>query len=258
MSWAARRQAQYLGGILVVVALVILVLVYPLLTKPPTCSDGKQNGTELGVDCGGLCAVQCMSQVSDPVVLWSRAFPVTGSVYNLTALIENQNKASAAMSAAYEFRVYDTNNKLIGRRDGTTFIPANQDFAIFEPRFDVGTSQIRSVSFEFTSPIVWVKKAPTIQTLPVHVNNTVFHDDTGSPSLTAAINNDSTYDLPGFDIVAILYDSSRNVINVSKTHKDSLASNSSALLLFTWPQALTSTPTTEDILPQINPFSVSL
>jgi hypothetical protein len=258
MSWAARRQAQYLGGVLVVVAVVILVLVYPLLTKPPTCSDGKQNGGELGVDCGGLCAVQCMSQVSEPVVLWSRAFPVTGSIYNLTAFIENQNKASASRSASYIFRVYDTNNKLIGSRQGSTFIPANQALAIFEPRFDVGTSQIRSVSFEFNQPIVWVKKAPTLQTLPVRIVNTVFHDDLGSPRLTANINNDSTLDLPSFDIVAILYDSSRNVINVSKTHKDSLASNSSALLLFTWPQALTSTPVTEDILVQINPFSVSL
>jgi hypothetical protein len=258
MSWASRRQGQYLGGVVAIVALVVFWLfIYPLITKPISCFDNKQNGTETGVDCGGSCSLVCTDTVSIPPVLWSRAFPVTGSVYNLVALIENQNKNSGVQSAAYEFKIYDTNNKLIGRRDGTTFIPPNQDLAIFEPRFDAGQTKIRSVSFEFTEPLVWVKRAPTLQTLPLHVDNIVFATDNDSPTLTARISNDSIYNLPGFDIVAILYDADHNAINVSKTHKDSLVSNSNALLLFTWPQSFSATPVTEDILPQINPFTVN-
>ncbi|MEI6660400.1 MAG: hypothetical protein WCK91_03195 [bacterium] len=257
MSWASRRQAQYILGIFLVILFVASIFVYPIITKAPSCSDGAQNGGEIGVDCGGPCNKLCTVQVSDPVVLWSRAFPVTGSIYNLAAMIENQNKASGVMNATYEFKVYDTKNKLIGRREGETFIPPNQDLAIFEPRFDAGDNQIHSVSFSFTSALTWVKRAPTLQTLPVRIGSIVFDKGNDSPTLTASINNDSIYDLPGFDVVAILYDADHNAINVSKTHKDALTSNSSALLLFTWPNTLASTPVTEDILTQINPFSVS-
>jgi hypothetical protein len=95
------------------------------------------NGTESGVDCGGSCRLYCSAQVSAPVVLWSRIFPISGSKYNLIAYVENQNIDAAVPDINYEFRVYDTEGKLIGRREGHTFIPPNQRFGIFEAHFDV-------------------------------------------------------------------------------------------------------------------------
>jgi len=255
MSWAAQRQMQYLGGILFIVVLILAWFLYPILTKAPTCFDSKKNGNETGVDCGGSCALVCLNTVSYPVTLWSRAFHVSGSTYNLVALVENQNKSSAVERASYEFRIYNTNNKLIEIRAGETYIPPNQQLAVFEPRFDAGKSIISSVSFELTSPLVWVKKAPTIQTMPIRVSNILFSSDNNVPTLTANISNDSVHNLPPFDIIAILYDADHNAINVSKTHKEDLVSGGTSLLLFTWPQALSSTPATEDILTQINPFT---
>jgi hypothetical protein len=219
--------------------------------------DGKQNGTETGIDCGGSCSLVCKIDVSDPVVLWSRAFPVVGSNYNLVAFVENRNKNSGVYNASYEFRIYDNNNKLLGRREGNTFIPPNQQFAVFESRFDSGQNQIKSVSFEFLLPLTWVKKAPTLQTLPIRVSSIIFDDNKDTPSLSAIINNDSIYDLPEFDVIAILYDIEHNAINASKTHKDKLLNNNSLPVVFTWPEILSTNPITKDILIQINPFSVS-
>ena len=257
MSWASRRQSQYVAGVLVFLGLIALIIAWPTITKKPTCTDGKQNGTEKGVDCGGLCQRVCNSEASEPQILWKRAFPVTGNVYNLVALVQNTNKNAGIERIDYEFKIYDTNNLLIGRRQGSTYIPPNQQFAIFEPRFDSGTAEVRSVSFDFISPFIWVKKDPTIQTLPIHVENVVMDSDPSSPALNATITNDSIYNLPEFDVVAILYDADHEAINVSKTHKDGLASNSNSLLLFTWPQPFGSDPVTHDILVEINPFSTS-
>lgn len=254
MSWASRRQSQYIGGLVLVIGMIALLFALPTLTKKPTCSDGKQNGGEKGVDCGGLCQRICYADVTDPQILWQRAFPVTGNVYNLVALVENRNKDAAVAQASYEFRIYDTNNILIGRRQGTTFIPPNQQFAVFDSRFDAGANGIRSVTFDFTSPFVWIKKKPTIQTLPIRVDNKVLNTDKGNTNLTARINNDSIYDLPEFDVITILYGADHNAINASKTHKEGLASNGNSLLLFTWPQALSDTPVTEDIMVLVNPF----
>jgi len=238
-------------------ALVIFLILIPIIFKKPTCTDGKQNGTEAGVDCGGSCSRMCEAEVADPVILWSRAFPVTGSIYNLVAYIENRNKNSAVFTAPYEFRIYDTDNKLLGRREGKTFIPPNQQFVILESRFDAGQSQIKSVSFEFKTPLGWVKKEPTLQTIPIRVSNIILDNNQNTPTLTAIINNDSIYNLPEFDVFAVIYDSDQNAINASKTHKEQLLRGKSLPVVFTWPEALTAFPATKDVMVLINPFSVS-
>lgn len=247
---------QYLGGLFSVIAIIVLIIIWPIITRKPTCFDGKRNGGENGVDCGGVCQKICNADTTEPVILWHRAFPVTGNIYNLVAFVENRNKAAAVVQVDYEFRIYDTRNILIGRRQGKTFIPPNQQFAVFEPRFDGGASEIRSVSFEFTSPFVWIKKEPTIQTLPIQIDNIVYDEGVKlTPSLTAIVRNDSIYDLPEFDVIAILYDENHNAINASKTHKDSLPSNQNSPLLFTWPQTLSSNPVTKDLILMVNPFT---
>lgn len=257
MSWASGRQIQYLGGLILFIGIVLFIIFYPVIFKAPTCFDGKQNGTETGVDCGGVCDRLCSSQTSEPVILWSRAFPVSGSTYNLLAYVENQNKNGAILDISYEFRVYDNNGLLIGRRLGSTFIPPNQRFAIFESRFDAGSSIIKSVTFDFTSPFLWVKKDPTIQTLPITIDQVILGADTLNPSLSARIVNNSVYDLPIFDTIAILYNVDHNAISVSKTYKDGLASNTSIPIFFTWPNPFTEVPVTKDVLLQVNPFLTS-
>lgn len=257
MTWAAKRQAQYLLGLFGFFALIAFIIIYPMITKPATCTDGKQNGKETGVDCGGLCQLVCPAEASEPVILWYRAFPVSNNNYNLVAFVSNQNKNAALANISYEFKIYDTNNKLIGRRVGTTYLPPNQQFAIFEPRFEAGESEVRSVLFEFTPPFIWYKKEPTIQTLPIKVDTIVAGTDKYTPTLTARVTNDSIYDLPAFDVITILYDINHIAINASKTHKDSLVSNSTTPVLFTWPQPFTEEPVTRDLLVQINPFAVA-
>ena len=257
MSWASRRQSKYLGGLFLFIGLIVLIFLWPTITKAPTCTDNKQNGTETGVDCGGTCQRVCTEEVSEPLVIWQRAFPVTGHVYNLVAFIENQNKSAGIASINYEFRVYDTNNLLIGRRQGSTFIPPNQEFAVFESRFDAGESEVKSVSFDFIKPFVWVKIDPTVSLLPVSVDEVTYVDDFSKPTLTARISNDSVYNIPAFDVISILYNSDRNAINASRTRRESLASNGNALLLFTWPEPFPEAPVTQDVLVQINPFTVS-
>lgn len=257
MSWASRRQFKYISIILIILLLILFWIFYPIIFKKPTCFDGKLNNTETGVDCGGACSRICDTEASLPVVVWSRAFPVTANIYNLAAYIENQNRNASIEKVDYEFLIYDENHKLIGTRKGSTFIPPNQPFVVFEPRFNSGEMTVKSVSFEFTSSFIWQKKEPTLTILPITVENIVLDNNFNLPSLTAKIKNDSIHDIPSFSAVAILYDINHNAINVSKTEKDGIKSNASLPVSFTWPEALLDTPVKNDILIQINPFTVS-
>lgn len=237
--------------------MVVAWIVYPMIFKKSTCFDGKLNGDEIEIDCGGSCSRVCDSKVSEPIVVWSRAFFVTDNIYNLAAYIENQNTNAGVIKANYEFRIYDTNNKLLGRKEGSTYIPPNQQFIVFEPRFNAGESQIRSVSFEFLPPFVWQKKDPVLNTLPIKIDNVVLDNNFNMPNLTANIKNESIYDIPPFEVIAVLYDIDGNAINVSKTEREGLVSNGVSPVYFNWPEALPSTPVKQDILVQINPFNLS-
>lgn len=258
MSWASRRQFKYFSIFFLVVAFILFIIIYPLIFKDPTCADGKKNGDESGVDCGGSCSTMCMEEVSKPVVLWSRAFKVVNNNYNLVAFVENRNKTSGVVEAPYEFRIYNTDNKLIGRKEGKTFIPPNQQFAVFESRFDAGQESIKSVTFEFTDEMSWVKKFPIVQLLPITVKDISLNNNTDTPTLQATVVNDSVYPVSEFDVIAILYDENKNAINVSKTHKSGLQKGSKMQITFTWPESLLKSPVTKDVLISINPFSFSL
>ena len=257
MSWATRRQFLYLFIFLIFVGLVIFIFLYPVIFKKPTCNDHKKNGTETGIDCGGICPNVCQAEAIEPVVLWSRAFPVTGSFYNLVALVNNQNKNAAIANISYKFNVYDTNNKLIGSRSGSTFIAPNKQTAVFEASFDSGQATVHSVDFEFTPPYNWLKKEPKVNLLPISIDRVIWGQDVTNPTLTARLKNDSIYDISSFDVIVILYDTNKNAINASKTYKDILKSNGESSVIFTWPQKLDRASVTEDILLQINPFAVS-
>lgn len=257
MSWAAKRQLKYLSFVFLFFLIIVFIFSYKSIFRKPTCFDNKKNGIETGVDCGGNCSLMCKADINEPIVLWSRAFHITGNNYNLVSFVENRNKDSGVLKASYQFKIYDENNRLLGHKEGITFIPPNQQFAILEPRFDAGESRAKTVIFEFINPLVWVKKLPTLQTLPINVNNIVIDNNINTPSLSATISNNSIYDLPEFDIIAILYDENDNAINASKTHKNKLLSNDSLKVIFTWPEELSSSPVKKDIMVLINPFSVS-
>ncbi|ETB63560.1 TPA: hypothetical protein DIC38_02530 [Candidatus Nomurabacteria bacterium] len=256
MSWASKRKTLYVSIVLGIIIIIIFAFIYPVIFKEPTCRDGKQNGSETGIDCGGACSLVCKEESRDPVVLWSRAFPVIDGNYNFVALVENKNRDASLMEVSYEFKAYDSSNKFIGRREGKTFLPPNERFAIFEPRFKALDGEIKTVSFEFVPPYVWFKKEPKIQSLPIKVDNITLENESISPLLRARVVNDSNYDLPSFSVVAIVYNIDGNAINVSKTVKNGIKSGESIEVYFTWPVPFLETVVSFDVLPLFDPFTL--
>ncbi len=258
LSWSTRRKIFYFSIVFGAIIIAGVIMVYPYFNRPPTCTDGKQNGDESGVDCGGSCARVCTPQALQLVTLWARAFEVVPGKYNLMAYIENQNRESGIPYMNYEFKVYDKDNIFIGRTSGTTFITSNDRTAIFAPGFQAGNRVPARVSFEFTSVPTWIKiNREQKNSLAVSSEDKVLSNPLSAPKLEAEIVNKTLKELRNLDVYAILYDDSDNVMNVSKTLIDVLAKNSKAPVVFTWPQALPSRPARIDIFPQVNVFELS-
>lgn len=259
MTWAFKRQTFYVVVLVLFFSVFAFLMISPSLNKAPTCLDGKQNGNETGVDCGGSCANACLSQVDQISVLWARAFRVIPGRYNAVAYIVNHNKNTAVQKINYKFRFADENNVYIGKREGATFIPPSGNFAVFEPGIDIGNSIPVYVTFEFTQVPYWLQVSQEkINQLKVPISNIQLTDETTSPRLSATIKNNSLFTIPDINVIAILYDKSGNAISASRTYLNQLAPLENADINFTWPEPLPSTVVAKEIIPMYDIFSVQL
>jgi hypothetical protein len=258
-SWALKRQIFYIVLLILFFAVFGFLIISPQLNKAPTCTDGKQNGDETGLDCGGSCPSACLAQVNKVSVVWARAFRVIPGRYNAVAYLVNHNKNSAVEKINYRFRFADANNVYIGKREGSTFIPPGSNFAIFEPGIDIGNSVPFYVNFEFTQTPEWLQVSEEkINQLKILISNIQLRDETTLPRMSATIKNNSLFTVPNVDVVTILYDKEGNAISTSRTYLSELKPLQTSDISFTWQEPFSGTVVAKEIIPMYNIFSAQL
>ena len=258
MSWSSKRQIIIVFILLILIGGAAFAHYRAKIFVPPTCTDGKMDGTEVGVDCGGSCTNFCSSQIKMPTVLWSRSFKVATSVYTAVASIQNQNDA-AISAIPYEFRLYDDQGIYVARVDGTALVPPSGNYAIVETGIQTGNAVIGSTTFEFgTASVPWVRIDPDIEKLRLGTSNISLDTSGTIPKLSATLTNSSpTVTLRNIRVAAILYDVNGNAVTASKTFIPSVGAQQAAPVVFTWPQPITTPIVRYDILPVIDVFATT-
>lgn len=257
MTWASRRRLLIILIVLVVIGGISFWHYSPVVFRAPECTDGVQNGTETGVDCGGSCTTVCTSDIKLPTVSWSRSFAVTDSVYNAVAYVVNKNDAGTR-ALPYEFRLYDTNDILVARRDGVALIPPLGRYAIVETGITVGTAKVLRTTFDFSAtPVLWEKIPDAIKKLNLSTSAVTFYENGPIPRLNALLTNTSpTATLRNTKVAAILYGADDNAVHVSQTFIQTLSPLASAPVSFTWPRAFDVPVVRYEIIPVIDVFDV--
>lgn len=221
-------------GFLTVVALAAGGIFYQLFYRAPTCADGRQNGQESGIDCGGACQAVCKPDVLTPVVLWSKIFNVSGSVYNVVAYIENPNINSENEKVSYAFKIYAADNTLLETREGETFIPKNKKFAVFEPGFNFAGKIPKRVEFEFTSFAAWTKN--TSDDPALYIDYSPLLSTSSTPRIEGSVANNSEANISRLELTGLVLDGRENVVAASRTFVENLSRGASADFVFTWPK----------------------
>jgi len=259
MTWARKRQLIYISVVISFFLGFGLLISYPYLNKEPTCNDGKQNGDEVGVDCGGMCLRACMVDQDELSVIWSRAFKVVPSRYNAVAYVENKNENTIVRKINYRFRFADKDNVYIAKREGTTFIPPAGRFAIFEPAINIGSSVPVYTSFEFTEVPLWEQADKNkIDQLKVFATNVELENEDSAPRMSATIENGSLFIIPNVSVVAILYDANHNAVSVSKTFIEELKGQEKKTVFFTWAEPIPAPVVFKEIIPVYDISSAKL
>jgi hypothetical protein len=224
-------------------------LFYLFFNKPPTCTDGKQNGDEHGIDCGGSCENLCLAQISDPVLLWSRAFKISDGIYNAVAYVENPNFSAGVSKISYIFKLFDSENLLVAQRKGRTFISPNGINPVFEGAIRTGQRIPARAFFEFSSMPQWEEIKNEESSLSV--NGIVLSGIDFSPRIDAVLSNAGIRSISDIEVVAILFDADGNAIAASSTFIKYLPDRSSQDIVFTWPNKFDSSPSRIEIIPRV-------
>ncbi len=253
MTWALRHQLFYLGILALFISGIAFFVVYPSLSRAPTCMDGRMNGVETGVDCGGSCLLACRVETEEISVLWARSFEVVPGRYNAVAYLRNHNENKVAEGVAYRFRFADKNNLYLGDRRGTVFVPPNGNFAVFEGGINMETAEPVYTTLEFESVPIWLQVSnDKVDQLKVITPDIELINEATNPYLTATLRNNSLFEIPEVSAVAILYDIAGNAVNTSHTVISDLEGEEERIINFTWPEPFKAAIVRTEIIPMFN------
>jgi hypothetical protein len=247
-SWSKRRKYIYMTVTAVVVVGVIVIPAFYYFYKAPTCFDGRKNGNEQGVDCGGACQKLCASAFLPAKIDWTRYEKIAPGVYNLAAYIENPNTDAGAHSVPFHMVLYDSTGVPIADVRGTVTLPPHRNTLAFIPGVNVAHSLPSAQPFfEFTAAPDWNKETDPL--LSVVIGDQKYSEDESGSSLQVTLSNTSVQSLPRLDIYVVLYDANKNTIGFSKTVLDGIPGNGSSVAPFTWPENHNGAVISQEVLP---------
>lgn len=235
-----REERQFLFGAITLFLFSFLVIAfYFYFRTPPSCQNKKQDKTELGVDCGGSCAGVCASETKPLVVVWAKAFHVSGDLYDLASLVDNPNPLFGIPEVSYHFDVKNAENKTIYSRDGKTFANPNERFLAFESNVRL-TETPRQVFISFDQ-VPFVRFPSTPASLSVTRRNEDIQL-TPKPRFSFSLINQEPRALSDLEARIVISNTDNNAVAVSSTKVERIEQNAPLFVPFTWPEPFPEKP----------------
>ena len=254
-QWSRRRKRIVLTFVLLILIFLIGLPTLFLFYRAPTCFDGKWNGNETGIDCGGSCELLCTAE-SLPLLLKGdpRLLRVNDDTFELVAVVENPNTNGEIYRAGYTFTIYSNSSSTPVRVvEGETYVPKASTFSIYEGPFTIDEGIVPSrVTFIWKEDsLIW--QQGLLQTSKLTVNNPRLSGVDVRPRLEATVENASLEDISNIELIALVENNSGTIFAASKTFIDRLPSGESMPVVFTWPAPFTDVALDTTIMIRILP-----
>jgi hypothetical protein len=250
-AWALRRRAVYVIFLIIALVIIFYSPIYNFIKSEPSCFDGRKNGREEGVDCGGGCEKVCQFATQDPIVLWSRSFEVRDGVYSSMAMIENPNIGTGSLNVPYTFRLFDNENVLVYERKGVADIPAQARFPVFESSVVTGNRKPTRTFFEFGDSINWIKQQES-QNSDLRVGEQEIRNLEVSPRIDVSLENRGFNEIKNLEVFIVVYNMVDNAMGGSRTVIESITPDTAKTAVFTWPNPFSNPVGRIEVIPKFN------
>ena len=237
-GWAMKRR-MFVIGIFSIILIIFLIVAYVrYLYIAPTCFDNAMNGDEAGVDCGGSCVRICAFTMQEPRVEWVKSFKVVDGQYNAVAYIENPNRTGATPQLNYTITLSDSNGVIVERK-GTTVLPADNLYPIFEGRILTAGRTPTNTTITFDKPDLWLPSEKARDQFTLIDRGEIKNAD-GAPRLQSSLRNNNILPAKNVEVVATIFDSQGTPLTASRTFVD-FPPQTVTDAIFTWPEPIAKT-----------------
>lgn len=225
------------GAIYGVLFLCFAYLVYLPFKPSETCTDGKKNQNETGIDCGGVCGACAVAPVLEDIRVVETAwvFAGKGSEYDIVGKISNPNNDYGASSVPYTFRVLDASGRILAEQSGVSFILPKETKYIVETSLSLSEkpSQVEVV----LENVAWEKFAGYKERPALDIYNRSFERASGVNFGVAKglVVNNSPFDFTNIGIAVVLRDGGGKVVALQKTDMQTLRSGEQRDFTLVWP-----------------------
>lgn len=242
--------------VFVIIFALTCVVAYLVITPAATCTDGKKNQAEKGVDCGGTCT-PCKDVTQGQDLSVSETAVVFGGnkTYDAVAKIVNMNDSVGASSFKYIFKLKDSNGNIVASSEGTSFIlPADSKY-VADLGIQIEGDVIPRSAELIISDVVW-EKLGDIGKPQIGVYGKSFgKTPTGNGNeADGMIRNESGYDLNKIFIIVILRSEEGKIVGINKTEKDYVRTKVEMDFRLTWPYQFSAPVQKMEVDTQANVF----
>lgn len=209
---------------------------YRWFVPAPTCTDGVQNGTEEGIDCGAVCGRSCPLPIrpltAAPVAL------IENSDGSWDALIQfdNPNGAYGAASFDYSVAVADATGTALAARHGQTYAQPGQPQYLVFPLGKLASAPA-SAQLQFdANQIQWASLAiDAAGSVEFALRGDALDRSENSVRFAASVTNRSAFDFDVVDVTVLLSDATGRIVGAGSTVIRTLRAGQERGFVVDWP-----------------------
>ncbi|MEZ4156387.1 MAG: FxLYD domain-containing protein [Candidatus Paceibacterota bacterium] len=215
------------GALYLLVLLGVGFLIYQATLKPaPSCTDGKKNQDETGIDCGGSCQDCAINTLKELTASGAIAIPAQDSERSSIYIsLENPNASYGATEVNIEVTVERKSGAALNLSEQTFIYPSERK-GVLIPNISVAASDIVSISAVVTERQWQPIESFARPKYEVRNQEVVVVDESELKPriiLTGLLRNENAQTLRSAEIIARYRDANDAVVAVSQTQLESIA-----------------------------------
>lgn len=248
-----------IASIYVTIFVTIGIILYYLAAPDATCTDGKKNQAEKGIDCGGPCSPCKEVKVGKDLNIAEQAFVNGGnSTYDVMLKLQNPNNNIGASDFQYSVALKDSSGNVVSQKDGASFVlPAETKYLLVmglpvEQGKTPVSLDVKLTDYDWSELKASARPqlniySKQLNALPTGVGN----------EAEGTVRNESTYDLDKVIINVVLRDERGKVIGLNSTERNNVRSKEDRYFKVTWPYALSGNVANVEMEAQSNIYIIN-
>ncbi len=219
MSGRILKQVLFIITFLVIIGAVFFAIYWRNFFPATTCSDGIQNQTEDGIDCGVICGISCEEKYLNELSYSNPQIFRLGDFASIYFDIQNPNLNFGLTNFKYQIDFIGFADKILKSVSGESFVYPGESKRIVEAGQKV-LGEIRSAKVYF-SGINW-KPASDFRSIRLENKGTKTSREGDFFVVSGTVKNLNSFTISQIVINAFLLDKDNNVLGASKTKLEQL------------------------------------